>query len=59
MTFDELWRFDPASKEEFPNASEMSDEFELIDNPISDHLASDGIDDGEIDRFLDWLEESL
>jgi len=55
MTFDELWRLNAALKRTVDQAEEVkrSDDPTAIDSVLEDP------DREEINRFLEWLEESL
>jgi hypothetical protein len=65
MTFDELWRIDLARKRAFTDMVDKVEEVKPFDHLAFSRFGSDDLDDGddldgeEVDRFLEWLEESL
>ena len=59
MTFDELWRLDAALKRAFTDSVDPAEGVERSDDSVSIDPALDDPDEGEINRFLQWLEESL
>ena len=59
MTFDELWRLDLARQRALTNSIDKAEEIELFDDAVSNCSALDPPDDGEVNRFLEWLEQSL
>ena len=59
MTFDELFRADLALERAFIDSTENAEEIKLVDNARSSDLVPDHPDEAEVNRFLEWLEESL
>jgi hypothetical protein len=59
MTFDELWRLDLARKRALTDSVDKSKEVEPFEDPASSGSPLDHLDEGEVNRFLEWLEESL
>ena len=54
MTFDELWRLNLKPRSTFRGIANDLSDVELFDAPVLDDP-----DEGEIKRFLDWLENDL
>ena len=59
MTFDELWRLDATLKRAFTDSFDQAEGVERSDDSASSDPVLDDPDEGEINRFLKWLEESL
>jgi len=59
MTFDELWRLDLARKRAFEHSTDVSDDVHLFATRSPDDSAPDELDEGELGRFLEWLEKSM
>jgi hypothetical protein len=59
MTFDELWRLDAALKRAFTDSVDQAEEVKRSDDPTAIDSVLEDPDREEINRFLEWLEESL
>jgi hypothetical protein len=59
MTFDELWRRDLARKGSPMHSGDTPEDAELFASRSPKGSAIDDLDEGEISRFLEWLERRL
>jgi hypothetical protein len=59
MTFDELWRLDLARRRALTDSVDKAEEVELFDDRASSVSALDDLDEEEVNRFVEWLEETL
>lgn len=58
MNFDELWRRDLDSKSAVPRTNEHAPKKKVtVAEPQTDPVTNDP-DDGEVKRYIDWLEQS-
>jgi len=58
MTFDDLWRLNLPRKDSIAPSIKTSPEADFIDGSPSTHSDFTDPDKQEIDRFLQWLEQS-
>jgi hypothetical protein len=59
MTFDELWRRDSPREGAPIPATDTPEAMEIFKDTDSDRLVFDDPDEREINRFIEWLEQSL
>jgi hypothetical protein len=59
MTFDELWRLDLARKRVLTDSVDKAEEVDLFEEPPSSFSELDDVDEAKVNRFVEWLEESL
>ncbi|MBV8073664.1 MAG: hypothetical protein JO270_27470 [Acidobacteriaceae bacterium] len=57
MTFDELWRLKPEPKH--PDSVEDAETMELFADCSESYPAFGDLDEAEVSRFIEWLEEGL